>query len=154
MDAPSPTNPPPARRPFSGIRFRSSVPLVHDDGSQIPESWHLHCLTCEYDLTGLVARVCPECGKPFDPYKVWRANRDKANAMRLRTPAYIPYGVLVMVLLLTMPLILHQPRIVLPLLVLPIFEGLTFYYRKNAADARSLVMILCGIACVTWWSMT
>jgi hypothetical protein len=26
-----------------------------------------HCVGCEYDLRGLAAGVCPECGRPFDP---------------------------------------------------------------------------------------
>lgn len=28
---------------------------------------HLHCLECEYDLTGLPNTRCPECGTDFDP---------------------------------------------------------------------------------------
>lgn len=27
----------------------------------------MHCRRCEYDLTGLPAGACPECGRPFDP---------------------------------------------------------------------------------------
>ncbi len=27
----------------------------------------MRCATCDYDLTGLSANCCPECGSPFDP---------------------------------------------------------------------------------------
>lgn len=44
------------------------------DGQPIPAELNLRCVRCAYLLTGLVNRVCPECGTPFDPLETFHAN--------------------------------------------------------------------------------
>lgn len=50
------------------------TPPMPWDGAPIPEYLNLRCVHCGYLLTGLKARVCPECGKAFDPLTTWQAN--------------------------------------------------------------------------------
>jgi hypothetical protein len=66
------------------------VPILHDDGKPIPAEWGLCCPSCEYDLTGLMDRRCPECGRLFKPYDIWISNRQKEAGLHFRTPAYVP----------------------------------------------------------------
>lgn len=40
-------------------------------GRPIPADLGLRCLSCGYELTGLLVWICPECGTPFDPREVW-----------------------------------------------------------------------------------
>lgn len=49
--------------------------MKRDEGGPIPPHWELRCLQCGYDLTGLIDRVCPECGTPFSPRQTWEANQ-------------------------------------------------------------------------------
>jgi hypothetical protein len=140
-------------KPFLGIRFRSRVPTVHDDGQPIPEEWHLRCPACEYELTGLTRRVCPECGRIFDPHAIWQGEREKFAARSMQIPAYVLYGVLAFLVLISLPQILKNPRIALPLLILPVYEGAAFFWQKDAGTARGIVMTLCICACVIWWSL-
>jgi hypothetical protein len=42
---------------------------------------HCFCLGCGYSLAGLQQRVCPECGRPFDP------NDPKTFAASARVPS-------------------------------------------------------------------
>ncbi|MBN1490165.1 MAG: hypothetical protein JXA69_09625 [Phycisphaerae bacterium] len=50
------------------------TPPMPWDGAPVPEYLNLRCVHCGYLLTGLKARVCPECGKAFDPLETWQAN--------------------------------------------------------------------------------
>ena len=45
----------PARQVYKSLRWK----VVLDDET--------HCLTCDYNLTGLPEPRCPECGQPFEP---------------------------------------------------------------------------------------
>ncbi len=45
----------PARQVYESLRWK----VVLDDET--------HCLTCDYNLTGLPEPRCPECGRPFEP---------------------------------------------------------------------------------------
>lgn len=51
------------------------IPMKQDEGGPIPAEWKLSCVQCGYDLTGLINRVCPECGSRFSPRQTWEANR-------------------------------------------------------------------------------
>ena len=42
-------------------------PAIPPEGNPIPEDMELHCLECEYSLTGLSEWRCPECGERFNP---------------------------------------------------------------------------------------
>ncbi len=44
------------------------------EGRAIPPNLELRCVRCGYLLTGLISRVCPECGEPFDPLETYQAN--------------------------------------------------------------------------------
>ncbi len=55
------------------------APMVTDLGGPIPTEWDLHCTQCGYNLTGLIGRVCPECGQRFRPRATWVANREPAE---------------------------------------------------------------------------
>ncbi len=47
---------------------RSHVSATHppgEHGSPIPARPLHECPSCEYNLTGLISRRCPECGEPF-----------------------------------------------------------------------------------------
>jgi len=48
--------------------------------SVLPSTIHVHCLHCEYNLTGTVEPRCPECGEPFDRtwLDAWFAGRDSS----------------------------------------------------------------------------
>lgn len=154
MDPQPPVNPPSTRRRLlRGLRYRFTVPQLHDDGSPILEEWHLRCETCDYDLTGLTSRICPECGKRFDPHATWRARRDKQAAKSLQTPAYIIYGALAILLLMGLRPIKSQPLILLPMLAIPAFEAMAFFLNKDAGHSRPIVVVFCIIATITWWSM-
>lgn len=50
------------------------TPPMPGDGQPIPAELNLRCVQCGYLLTGLVNRVCPECGTPFDPLETFHAN--------------------------------------------------------------------------------
>ncbi len=142
-----------ASKPPKDVRFRSKVPMLHDNGQPVPEAWNLRCLHCEYDLTGLTIRRCPECGRTFDPYKIWLANRQKEVGLHFRTPAYIHYGGLCMIIALTFPLARAYPQSLLPMLVLPAYELAAWYFKWDAPTNRPTIMVLCLIAAVTIWTM-
>ncbi len=135
------------------IRFRSSVPLAHDDGSPIAAEWHLRCPKCEYDLTGLVQRRCPECGQCFDPHAIWAENRVRQAALHSRTPAHVSYTILVVLLLLTFPVYSAKPILLLPLGFIPLFELFAHLNKWDAGSTRTIVMTLCVIAAIIMWSM-
>jgi hypothetical protein len=140
--------------PPRNARFRSGTPLALDDGSPIPAEWDLRCSGCDYDLTGLSARRCPECGRRFDPHALWARNRQREAGAFSRTPAYVSYGVLVVGLLMVLPVVAGRPWVLLPLLVVPGFELLAFFYQWETAGTRSIIMALAAIACVVVWSMS
>jgi len=142
---------PPARR---NPRFRLGTPLAHDDGSAIAPEWNLHCPECDYDLTGLSSRRCPECGRRFDPHQIWVDNRRKKAGLSLRTPAYVPYSFLCLLLVVLLPFLLQKPHALLPLAVLPVYEGLAFYFRWDAQGSRSIVMALVVIVCISLYAST
>ena len=56
----------------------------------------LRCLTCGYELTGLIGQKCPECGSPIDPLAIqshqsaWR--RWLIAAIPMFIAYYAPYG--------------------------------------------------------------
>jgi len=50
------------------------TPPMPQEGRPIPPALNLRCVTCGYSLTGLITRVCPECGTPFDPLETYQAN--------------------------------------------------------------------------------
>ena len=58
---------------------------ANDENAVIVRAWLAHpeprgaipavgllCTKCEYDLTGLTERVCPECGTLFDPERLFK----------------------------------------------------------------------------------
>lgn len=63
---------------------------AHPKTHQVPIDEGLRCPTCKYNLTGLVDRVCPECGTEFDrdrmledlrsvpaPIPIWSQRRER-----------------------------------------------------------------------------
>lgn len=61
----------------------STMPPAIDDGSVIPSIWELRCTKCNYSLTGINSRKCPECGGAFDPRSTWEANHEVPTSQRL-----------------------------------------------------------------------
>lgn len=51
------------------------APGVMDFEEPIRPEWDLHCTNCDYSLTGLTSRTCPECGQNFRPRQTWLVNR-------------------------------------------------------------------------------
>jgi hypothetical protein len=139
----APGNPPAPKNP----RYRFSTPLVHDDGSAIPPEWGLRCPACDYDLTGLSARRCPECGRRFDPHDIWVANKHKQSGVGRPTPAYVIYGALIIGLMIVVPLI-DNPLSLLPLGILPAYELGAFFLNRRAAPSRPIIVALAIIACI------
>ena len=154
MDSSSPSRWSSNRQSPRSTHYRSDIPLVDDDGSPIPEEWGICCPSCEYNLTGLTVRTCPECGRPFKPHEIWEAERRKARVTTWQTPAYVQYGMLGIPVALTWRYVWnHYPQILLPLLVLPMFELGCWFLRKSAAEYRWGVIVLCSVASIAWWSM-
>ncbi len=52
----------------------TQTPPMPWEGQAIPEHLNLRCTQCGYSLTGLKNRICPECGKPFDPLATYQQN--------------------------------------------------------------------------------
>jgi hypothetical protein len=50
------------------------TPLMPGEDQPIPAELNLRCAHCGYLLTGLITRVCPECGEAFDPLETFQAN--------------------------------------------------------------------------------
>lgn len=44
------------------------------EGQAVPAHLNLRCANCNYLLTGLKNRICPECGEPFDPLETYQKN--------------------------------------------------------------------------------
>lgn len=44
---------------------------VPPEGTPLPETLHLRCPECNYNLTGLKEWRCPECGERFNPYRAY-----------------------------------------------------------------------------------
>ena len=62
-----------------------------------PADAHLRCLECDYDLTGLINRVCPECGEAFDVAETARTNTRESWEYLLEnrcTPVGYPFFML------------------------------------------------------------
>ncbi|MBI4580020.1 MAG: hypothetical protein HY718_09985 [Planctomycetes bacterium] len=135
------------------VRFRFNIPTINDDGSPIPAEWHLRCLKCEYDLTGLTSRHCPECGSAFKPYEIWVANRRKQADLYFRTPAYVPYGVLAALMLLALPVIRDNPLVLVPFGLLPVYEAAAHWFRWDPSGSRTIMIVLAVIASITVWAM-
>lgn len=53
--------------PANTTEAKNRVPIFDFD---------IACPQCEYNLRGLVERLCPECGNVFDPHAVLMAHRD------------------------------------------------------------------------------
>ncbi len=76
------------------------APMVTDVGGPIPAEWDLRCTRCGYNLTGLVGRVCPECGQRFKPRATWLANREPTQrSVFLRFARKLAVGAFLAVLL-------------------------------------------------------
>lgn len=129
-------------------RFRCPTPTVHDDGSPVPAEWGLRCPKCDYDLTGLTKRRCPECGHIFDPHAIWIANKHKQAGLGHQTPAYVIYGALFIGLVVFSPLIVDRPLMLLPLGILPVFEGLAFFLNRKVGEVRAIVVALAVVFCI------
>jgi hypothetical protein len=140
----APGNPPAPKNP----RFRFSTPLVHDDGTPIPPEWGLRCPQCDYDLTGLSERRCPECGRRFDPHAIWVANKHREVGAGFHTPAYVIYGVVLVGLAICLPVIRDYPFALIPLAALPVFELGAFFFNIRVAAVRPIVVALIVIACI------
>lgn len=140
-------------KPPKDVRFRSSIPSTHDDGSPIHAEWHLRCPKCDYELTGLTTRRCPECGRRFDPHAVWAGQRRKNAEFAFRTPAYVLYAVLGFVLLATLPLYRDNLVVLAPLGVLPVYEATAFFMGRDAEPARQPVIGLALMGCVVLWGI-
>lgn len=133
-------------------RFRFSTPLVHDDGSPIPPEWGLRCPHCDYDLTGLSNRRCPECGRRFDPHEIWVANKYRDAGIGYHTPAWVVYCTLLVALSIVVRFMLVKPFSLLPLGVLPAFELGAFFFNRKPAAVRPVVVALVVIACIVVWA--
>lgn len=51
------------------------APIDASQVGPVPADLRLRCVECDYDLTGLTARICPECGEPFDVTTTHRINQ-------------------------------------------------------------------------------
>jgi len=51
------------------------LPASNEKYAPIPSQWHLRCTHCDYDLTGLTYRRCPECGRRFGIDETMRLNK-------------------------------------------------------------------------------
>jgi hypothetical protein len=63
---------------------------------------HVHCKTCNYPLTNLAERRCPECGRAFDPAdpRTWALSDDAGRRFRR-----LSWAVLVAIIVLALFLI-------------------------------------------------
>ncbi len=63
---------PPASPESGAARFQSDTQV---DDWPIPENPPHNCPYCDYNLTGLTSRRCPECGEPFQVHEArWRGD--------------------------------------------------------------------------------
>lgn len=89
------------------------VPPMPSDDEPIPAYLKLRCCTCGYNLTGLIARRCPECGEPFDPRQTWLANEQENWAYHFEhvypRRRYVLLGVTVLLAVAVVGLILTAP---------------------------------------------
>jgi len=73
--------PPPPRH--VGKRGEVVVGLAGDYGRPVPEQPPHLCPECDYNLTGLISRRCPECGTPFTLSEArWHADGFSPATMR------------------------------------------------------------------------
>lgn len=106
------------------------IPRMPRDDEPVPAELNLRCSYCEYSLTGLLERRCPECGEEFDPRQTWLENqrstweyhfenvRSKADYVRM---GYVGLAILFYVALLCVDVLLCadlKAFLALPLVVL------------------------------------
>lgn len=159
--------------PMRQPRFRQTTPQLLDTGEPIPPEWDLrsnawptprtrsepippewdlHCGACGYNLTGLTARRCPECGEPFKPRELWSANRLAAiEAQEDRVPLYMSYGLVSLFIAVILWKSFIKPYILLPFLLLLLYELLTRQRGRGRARARVIVLALCGVLALAIW---
>jgi ribosomal protein L37E len=69
-----------------------SSQLIEPMQMAVPETAHLSCARCGYNLTGLTSRRCPECGTPFSylsARRILRTGREPAEDSRVALIANI-----------------------------------------------------------------
>lgn len=78
--------------------------LADRDHPPVPESWHVRCPSCGYDLTGLTVRYCPECDKSFDPVYLANIRRTYRGVIEVPNRA-VRYWPLLFALPLVLPVL-------------------------------------------------
>jgi hypothetical protein len=142
-----------ARSKRPSPRFRSPTPPSYDDGSPIPAEWRLRCPACDYDLTGLSTRRCPECGRIFDPHAIWVEHKRRAAGVGRHVPAYVVYAATLVMILALLPLLRGRLWSLLPLGILPAFELTALFFNFRPAATRPIIAGLLVVACfvIRFW---
>ena len=85
----------------------------------------MFCPSCEYDLTGVAAERCPECGRPFDPREPETVGLAPTRAMRIRMHAF-GWSAVVAVVAVAWGIVRHETPAPCGLIILTIAVGGVF----------------------------
>ncbi len=127
---------PPGRGSLAGMPrslSQPSVPTLFDLGEAIPVQWALRCTKCDYDLTGLIERRCPECGQRFRPRETWLANR-QASAERKFVFTSRGVSALMLGVLLAVSLLIFCPVVILVLMPWVVTEVGCMYWGVGSTE--------------------
>jgi len=107
----------------------------------------LRCPACDYNLTGLSTRRCPECGRIFDPHAIWVANKHREAGVGAHAPAQVVYGVTMLALLVLLPVFRDRLWSLVPLGVLPACELAALFFNFRLAASRPFIVGLVLAVC-------
>lgn len=133
----------------------SRIPPMPAEGEPIPPELNLRCTSCGYALTGLLVRICPECGEPFDPREAWLDNERSTLGYHFKhlRPlwVYVVGGITLVMAILTLTLAILQPVVFFTLPLVIYAEFIPAMYPVRRLWVRLVYVTIC---CVIALSIT